>query len=72
MIDDQTPKTAANDPVDCAEGAAKRAGAEQTSLKPDDHDAAPDIDKDDVSEADLDEALDESMDGSDPPAFLQP
>ena len=72
MTDHQDPKTAANDPVDGREETAQRAGAKHTSLTTDDHDAKPDVDKDDISEADLDDALDDSMDGSDPPAFLQP
>jgi hypothetical protein len=63
---------ATNDPVDCTEQTAQRAGAKQTSLNKDDHNPPSDIDKDDVSEADLDEAIEESMDGSDPPAFVQP
>lgn len=72
MTDQTDTKPAANDPVDCSEETAKRAGAKQTSLKQDEPDARPDVDKDDVSEADLDEALDESMDASDPPAAIQP
>lgn len=72
MTDHQDPKTPANDHADGGEEAAKRAGAEQTSLQPGTNEAEPDIDKDDVSEADLDEALEDSMDGSDPPASIQP
>lgn len=72
MTHDEDPKPPANDPVDCSEEAAQRAGARQTSLNPDENEAIPDIDKDDISEADLDEALEESMDGSDPPASVQP
>ncbi|WP_156139556.1 hypothetical protein [Sphingomonas sp. 35-24ZXX] len=64
---------AANEPVDCTEETAQRAGAKQTSLKQDDEPSTePDMDKDDVSEADLDEAIEESMDASDPPSFTQP
>lgn len=72
MTDHPDPKPADNDPVDCTEETAQRAGASQTSLDRDDNDAAPDIDKDDVSEGDMDDAIEDSMDGSDPPAFLQP
>ncbi|WAC22628.1 hypothetical protein [Blastomonas sp. SL216] len=64
-----------SEPVDCTEETAQRAGAKKTSL----NDAAetekptePEIDKDDISEADLDEAIEESMDASDPPSFTQP
>lgn len=72
MSDHHDPKPAANEAVDCSEETAQRAGARQTSLAGDAHEAAPDIDKDDISEADLDEALKDSMDGSDPPASVQP
>lgn len=58
-----------SEPVDCTEETAQRAGAKKTSL----NDAAEtEIDKDDISEADLDEAIEESMDASDPPSFTQP
>jgi hypothetical protein len=63
---------AVNDPVDCSEETAQRAGAKHSSLNTDEHDATRDIDKDDVSEDDLDEALDDSMDASDPPSSIQP
>ncbi|MFN3818359.1 hypothetical protein [Blastomonas sp.] len=74
MTDQSDHKPAANDPVDCTQETAQRAGAQQTSLNKADEDenAASDVKKDDVSEADLDEAIEESMDGSDPPAFIQP
>lgn len=78
MTDTQDHNSAANDdatgePVDCTEETAQRAGAKHTSLTPDETPTAkPDADKDDISEADLDEALEESMDASDPPAFTQP
>ncbi|MDM7956798.1 hypothetical protein [Blastomonas sp.] len=72
MTDQHDPKSAANDPVDCTEETAQRAGAKHTSLNKDDHEAKPDVDKDDVSEHDLDEALDDSMDASDPPSSIQP
>lgn len=68
----------AAEPLDCTEETAQRAGAEKTSLKPDDAKGAAkkrvdDVgDKDDITEAELDEALDDSMDASDPPAALQP
>jgi hypothetical protein len=68
-----SPTTSPNEPVDCSEETAYRAGARATSLKPgEENEAAPDIDKDDVSESDLDDAIEESMDASDPPAFTQP
>lgn len=70
---DSTGEDAAkNDPVDCTEETAQRAGAKHSSLNKDEHEAAPDVDKDDVSEDDLDEALDDSMDASDPPSSIQP
>lgn len=72
MSDHHDPKPAANDPVDCREETAQRAGAKQTSLVHDEQEAAPDVDRDDISEADLDQALKDSMDGSDPPASVQP
>ncbi len=70
--DPENPNHDPAEPVDCSEEAARRAGAKQSSLNTDDHDAKPDVDKDDISEADLDEALEDSMDGSDPPASVQP
>ncbi|AOF99283.1 MAG: hypothetical protein HEQ21_00200 [Blastomonas sp.] len=72
MTDHQDPKPAANDPVDCTEETAQRAGAKHSSLNTDEHDAKPDVDKDDISEKDLDDALDDSMDASDPPSSIQP
>ena len=67
------------DPVDCTDETAQRAGAKKSSLnEPDPGEdgetkpAKPDIDKDNVSEADLDEAIEETMDASDPPAYTQP
>lgn len=72
MTDHPDPKPADNVPVDCTEETAQRAGARQSSLGRDESETAPDIDKDDVSQADLDDAIEDSMDGSDPPAFLQP
>ncbi len=82
MTDIQDHKSADNDdtgsePVDCTEETAQRAGARQTSLKPDHAtsdkpDVEPETDKDDISEDDLDEAIEESMDASDPPSFTQP
>ncbi len=88
MTDHNDHKSPANDDaateaVDCTGETAQRAGANQTSLKPDDApstepdtdadaDADKDKDKDDISEADLDEAIEESMDASDPPSFTQP
>lgn len=65
------------DPVDCTDETAQRAGAKKSSLneqaegetgKP----TEPDVDKDNVSEADIDDAIEESMDASDPPSFTQP
>ena len=66
-----------NQAVDCSEETAQRAGAKHSSLKPDDPasdtpDVEPETDKDDISEDDLDEALAESMDASDPPSFTHP
>lgn len=78
MPDQHDPKPAdnddvASDPVDCSEEAAQRAGAKHSSLSQDDAPSTePDVEKDDISEADVDDAIEESMDGSDPPAFLQP
>jgi hypothetical protein len=68
---------AANEPVDCTEETAQRAGAKHTSLTSDDSpstkpDVEPETEKDDISEDDLDEAIEESMDASDPPSFTQP
>lgn len=73
MTDQHDHKPADNDPVDCTDETAQRAGAKHSSLnKGDDSDAASDIDKDDISEEDLDEAIEESMDASDPPSSIQP
>lgn len=72
MTDHQDPKPAANDPVGGSEETAQRAGAKHSSLNQNEHDATPDVDKDDISEDDLDEALDDSMDASDPPSSIQP
>lgn len=72
MTEDHNPKPADNDAVDCTEETAQRAGAKHSSLNKDEHEASPDVDKDDVSEDDLDEALDDSMDASDPPSSIQP
>lgn len=82
MTDTQDHKSADNDegtrePVDCSEETAQRAGAKHSSLKSDDStsdqpDVEPETDKDDISEDDLDEAIEESMDASDPPSFTQP
>lgn len=72
MTDHNDPKTTPADPVDCSEEAAQRAGAKHTSLDHDTPDTKPDVDKDDISEADLDDALEDSTDGSDPPASVQP
>ncbi len=67
------------DPVDCTDETAQRAGAKKSSLNESEpgkdgetEPAKPDIDKDNVSEDELDEALDDSMDASDPPAYTQP
>lgn len=73
MTDPKTPV----EPVDCSEETAKRAGADQTSLKDDSNPAKPNPAEDEpehteTSEDELDDALEDSMDGSDPPAALQP
>lgn len=65
------------DPVDCTDETAQRAGAKKSSLSEQaesdsDTPTEPDVDKDNVSEDDLDEAIEESMDASDPPSFTQP
>lgn len=75
MTETQTPKP--TEPVDCTEETAQRAGAKTSSLgaqagSEDDKPTEPDVDKDNVSEAELDDALDDSMDASDPPSFTQP
>lgn len=72
-----TEKRQPTEPVDCTEETAQRAGAKTSSLNEqaegeDDKPTEPDVDKDDISEADLDDALDDSMDASDPPSFTQP
>ena len=59
-------------PIDCSEETAKRAGARQTSLNDDDQPTEADPAHTETSEADLDKALEDSMDGSDPPSALQP
>ena len=68
MTDPKTP----TEPVDCSEEAAKRAGASQTSLKDDAGSTKADPEHTETSEDKLDDALEDSMDGSDPPAALQP
>ncbi|WP_373488892.1 hypothetical protein [Blastomonas sp.] len=69
MNHDNDPK----DPIGCAEESAQRAGQKQSSLNDSaDRTTAPDPEHTETSEADLDEALEDSMDGSDPPSALQP
>lgn len=68
MSDPQTPA----EPADCSELAAQRAGADHTSLKDTPEPTEADPEHSETSEADLDEALEDSMDGSDPPSVLQP
>lgn len=60
------------EPVDCSEETAQRAGAAQTSLKDEGNPTEQDPEHTETSEDDLDDALEDSMDGSDPPAALQP
>lgn len=68
MIDPKKPV----EPVDCSEETAQRAGADQTSLKDEANPTEQDPEHTETSEDDLDDALEDSMDGSDPPAALQP
>lgn len=75
MTETQPPQS--TDPVDCTEETAQRAGAKTSSLNDQDESESdkptePDVDKDDITEDDLDEAIEESMDASDPPSFTQP
>ena len=71
-----TEQTDPKEPIDCGESAAERAGARQSSLKPEDRQGETDPAPDEVDniddEEDLEVGLEDSMDGSDPPSALQP